>query len=124
MRTRNVILAAAIFGAGLMIGANGVSKPKSILHVVTISWKDDATDAQKKAALDGVEKMAAQVPGVSRVWLKGIKVQGEGFSDAFVMEFDNQAAFDKYAANAAHKSWEAGYLAIRARSTTHDITNQ
>jgi hypothetical protein len=116
--------AALIFGSGLMVGANKFGKPKSILHVVTISWKDGTTAAQKKAALSGVETMAGEIPGVKNVWTKGIKVQGEGFSDAFVMEFQDQKSFDAYADAPSHKEWEKIYLPIRGRSTTHDITNE
>lgn len=115
--------AVLLFLAGLAAGANRFSRPKTVLHVVTIKWKDDATAAQKQAALDGVEKMAAEVPGITRIWTKPIKVQGEGFSSAFVIEFADQAAFDKYAHNPAHQAWEKIYLPIRGESRTHDITN-
>ena len=127
MKIRNLIACAAaatlLFACGLAVGANRYSKPKTILHVVTIQWKDDATAEQKQAAIDGVEKMAAEIPGITRVWTKPLKVQGEGFSGAFVMEFADQAAFDHYAATAAHKAWEKVYLPVRAESRTHDITN-
>lgn len=115
--------AVLLFAAGVAAGANRFSKPKTILHVVTIQWKDDATTEQKQAALDGVEKMAAEVPGITRIWMKPLKVQGEGFSGAFVIEFADQAAFDKYASNPAHRAWEKVYLPIRAESRTDDITN-
>ena len=127
MTLRNAVLASiaavGLFGAGLMVGQNKFNKPKSIVHVVTVKWKADATDAQKKTALAAVETMAAKIPGITNVWTKGIKVQGEGFSSAFVMEFRDQAAFDDYADNPAHKEFEAVYLPLRDRSATHDITN-
>jgi hypothetical protein len=90
---------------------------------VTIRWKADANADQKKAALEAVDKMAGKVPGITNVWTKGIKVQGEGYSDAFVIEFRDKSAFDAYADNPAHKEFESAYLPVRDRSTTHDITN-
>jgi hypothetical protein len=127
MKTRNLILticgAAALFLAGGLVGANRFSKPSTILHVVTMRFKADATAEQKAAVLQGVEKMAAEIPGVKSVWTKGIKVQGQGYTDAFVMEFESKKAFEAYADHAAHKEWEKSYLEVRDQSTTHDITN-
>lgn len=128
MKTRKLILsicgAAMLLGAGVaLIAANRFAKPSSILHVVTVRFKADATAAQKADVLKGVEKMAAEIPGVKSVWTKGIKVQGEGFTDAFVMEFESKKAFEAYADHAAHREWEKLYLPIRDQSTTHDITN-
>jgi hypothetical protein len=117
------VAALVVFGAGVLVGQNKFNKPKSIVHVVTIRWKSDATAEQKKAALDAVDTMAGKVPGITNVWTKGIKVQGEGYSDAFAIEFRDKAAFDAYANNQAHKDFESVYLPVRDRSTTHDITN-
>ena len=124
---------ALALAAVLAIGAPQYGKPKSIIHVVTLSYKPEATAAQKAAVLAGVERMAAEIPGIKNVWLQSVKVQGhytvEGqpkrilFTDAFVMEFESQAAFDKYGDHPAHKEWERIYLPVRARSWTHDITN-
>jgi hypothetical protein len=121
---------------GAAWAANKYGKPKSIIHVVTLYYKDGTTDERKKAVLDGIEKMAAEIPGVRNVWLKSVKVQGayqekmpDGtfknrmFTDAFVMEFEDDAAFKVYDNHAAHRAWEKVYTAVRARSSTHDITN-
>lgn len=127
MKTRNLILsvcgAVLLFGAGVLVGANRFAKPSTILHIVTVRFKAEATATQKADVLKGVEKMAAEIPGVKSVWTKGIKVQGDRYNAAFVMEFENQKAFEAYADHAAHKAWETGYLEIRDQSTTHDITN-
>jgi len=134
--------AAAICGSLVALGAaasyaaNTFGKPKSIIHVVTLYYKDGTTEDQKKAVLAGIEKMAAEVPGLKNVWLKSIKVQGayqekqadgsfknRPFTDAFVMEFEDEAAFKAYDNHAAHRAWEQVYTQVRARSSTHDITN-
>jgi len=128
--TRVRILAIAamvlvIFGAGILVGQkkNTFKAPASVLHVITVKWNADATDAQKQAALDGVKKMASEVPGITNVWLKTIKVQPSGYNAVIAMEFKDKAAFDAYTANPAHKEWEKVYLPIRAESTTHDVSN-
>ena len=127
MTLRKAVLATmaavGLFGAGILVGQNKFNKPKSLLHVVTIQWKEGATPEQKQKALAAVDTMAGKVPGITNAWTKGIKVQGEGFTDAFVLEFKDKAAFDAYADNPAHKDFEEVYLPVRGRSTTHDITN-
>lgn len=136
-------LALVAVGAAAGYAANRFNKPKSVIHVVTLYYKDGTTDEQKKAVLAAVEKMAGEIPGIRNVWLKSTKVQGtymekitEGkekpsevsykahpFTDAFVVEFEDQAAFDKYADHPANKAFEETYIPVRGRSSTHDITN-
>lgn len=136
---KNLLLlsaACAILGAGVATAANKYGKPQSIIHVVTLYYKDGTTAEQKKAVLDGVEKMAAEIPGVKNVWLKSVKVQGayyekqedgsmkaRPYTDAFVMEFENEAAFKAYDDHPAHRAWEKIYTPVRGRSATSDITN-
>jgi hypothetical protein len=112
---------ASVFALGMVAGQNKFGQPKSILHVITVQWKSDSTAEQRQAAIDGVKTMASQIPGVSNVWLKTVKVQGK--DAVIVMEFKDQAAFDAYVAHPAHKKWEEVYLPIREQSQTHDITN-
>jgi hypothetical protein len=136
---KNAVLASAALialGAGAAWAANKYGKPKSVIHVVTLSYKEGTTDAQKKQVLDGVEKMAAEVPGIRNVWLKSTKVQGYQYeklangtteyrrmTDAFVMEFESEAAMAAYADHPAHAAWEKIYVPLRQRSATSDVTN-
>jgi hypothetical protein len=112
--------------AGLMsLGAATVSAqtaPKSVIHVVTVSWKTGTTPEQIKAALDGAQALPAQYKGIARVWTKSIKVQG-GKANAIVMEFVDEAALKAYTDSPAQKEWYKVYLPIRDASTTFDITN-
>ncbi len=117
------LAAAVVFGAGVLAGANQFGKPKSVIHVVTIKWKDGITEEQKKAAVGGVEKVAASYPGIKNIWLRPIKVQGEGYTGAVVMEFESEDALNKYTGSEAQKEWYKVYLPARGESTTHDITN-
>ena len=122
--TRRVLLICTligVFAVGAVVGQNKFGQPKSILHIITVKWKADATAADKQKAIDGIKVMAAKIPGITNVWLKDIKVQA---TDAvLVMEFKDQAAFDAYAAHPAHKEWEGVYLPVREESRTHDVTN-
>jgi antibiotic biosynthesis monooxygenase (ABM) superfamily enzyme len=121
---KNFIIAAslaALFLTGVLVGATQVEKPKSVIHVVTVKWKDTATDAQKKAALDGVEQLAKDYPGIKRVWLRSIKSQT--MDAACVMEFESEQSLKDYADSPAQKKWYEVYIPVRERSVTSDITN-
>jgi hypothetical protein len=96
--------------------------PKTVIHVVTVSWKATATPEQIQAAMDGVKALPGNFKGIVRVWTKPIKVQGER-TFAFVMEFADQAALAAYTDSPAQKKWYEVYLPIREESTTFDITN-
>ena len=126
-RKQKTVLGAAaalgLFAAGILYGANQFGQPKTLIHVVTIQWADGATDAQKQAVYDGVRKMAGEIPGIKNVWTNPVKVQGEGYTGAFVMEFDSKAALDAYAKHPAHADWAKIYGPAHKSSTTHDITN-
>lgn len=115
--------AAVLLGAGILAAQAKVDKPKSVIHVVTIKWKEGTTPEQIKTAIDGVDKVAAAYPGIKRVWTKELKVQGDGYTHAVVMEFESQEALKNYTGSAAQKEWYKVYLPIRGESTTHDITN-
>jgi len=109
-----------IFGAATASAAE--TAPKSVIHVVTVSWKADATPEQIQAALDGVKALPASYKGITRVWTKTLKAQGDR-SHAFVMEFASEAALKEYADSPAQKEWYKVYIPVRERSATFDITN-
>jgi antibiotic biosynthesis monooxygenase (ABM) superfamily enzyme len=96
--------------------------PKTVIHVVTVSWKAGTTPEQIKAALDGAQKLPAAYPGITRVWTRTIKAQGER-THAIVMEFASEQALKDYADSDAQTEWYKVYTSIRERSTTFDITN-
>ena len=120
--------AVLVFGAGVAVGANKFNKPKSVIHLVQVKWKADATDAQKKAAIDGVETMAAQVPGIKNLWMKQSRAQfwGDPRPDAaWVIEFENREAERAYEKNPARQSWfEKVYDPIRQESRSSQWTNE
>lgn len=116
------LLAATFLTLGAATATAGESAPKSVIHVVSVKWKADATPEAIKAALDGVQALPASFKGITRVWTKSFKVQGD-WSQVIVMEFADEAALKAYAGSDAQKEWYKVYLPVRERSNTHDITN-
>jgi antibiotic biosynthesis monooxygenase (ABM) superfamily enzyme len=123
--TRKLFLGAC---AAALILATGLfaadTKPKTVIHVITIKWKADATPAQIDKAIQGAEALPSEYPGITRVWTKPIKKQlPEGYGHVIVMEFASEDALKKYADSAAQKKWYELYMPIREESRTSDITN-
>ena len=117
------LMIAGLFSLGAAtVSAQTPTAPKSVIHVVTVSWKAGTTPEQIKAALDGAQALPAQYKGITHVWTKSIKVQG-GKANAIVMEFADEAALKAYVDSPAQKEWYKVYMSIREESTTFDITN-
>jgi hypothetical protein len=119
--TTLVTVALLTVGAATASAASSTA-PKSVIHVVTVSWKAGTTPAQIQAALDGVAALPAAYKGITRTWTKTLTAQG-GKANAFVMEFADEAALKGYKDSDAQKKWYESYLPIREASTTFDITN-
>jgi hypothetical protein len=128
--------ACALLGAGSTKAANEFGKPKSVIHFITLFYKDGATEEDKKTVMKATEKMASEVPGIKNIWLKPVRVQGDvqekqpdgsvkvrRMTDAIVIEFESEAAFKAYADHPAHKAWEAIYTPLRGQSRTSQVTN-
>ena|ERR1700722_9134086 len=111
-----LMLAASVFGAD--------ATPKTVIHVISIKWKADATPAQIDKAIKAAEALPSEYPGIAHVWTKPIKKQlPEGYGHVIVMEFSSEDALKKYADSAAQKKWYELYMPIREESRTSDITN-
>ena len=98
------------------------SAPKSLLQVVTVAWKEGTTPEQIKAALDGAHKLTTTFPGITRVWTRTVKAQGNR-THVIAMEFASEQALKEYAGSDAQKEWYKVYEGIREASTTFDVTN-
>jgi len=114
--------------AGAAQSASSDTAPKTVIHVVTVTWKDGVTEEQIKAAIDGVKALPKNYPGITRVWTRPIKLQNQRgaekqLSHAFVMEFASEQALKDYSNSPAQLEWYKSYEPVRDRSTTHDITN-
>ncbi len=107
---------------GAAVASAADSAPKTVMHIVTVSWKAGTTPEQIQAALDGAQAIPTTFPGVLRVWTKTIKQQGER-THVIAMEFKDEQALKDYANSDAQKKWYEVYRPIRDRSTTFDVTN-
>jgi hypothetical protein len=117
-------LMALSASATWLVAQNKFGTPKTIIHVSVIQWKEGVSDADKKRVLDGVKDMAAKIPGMRNVWTKAIRVQPQGYHDAFVIEFENQAAVDRYAKDPVHDVWTEALAKVREASISPQITNE
>jgi hypothetical protein len=113
----------AVFSAGYAAGVNRFGMPKTVLHVVILQWKPTATSAQKQAVIDGVRQMAASIPGIRNIWIKPARMASLKWNAAFVIEFANRAAADRYATDPAHAAWARLEEVARLDSLNVQITN-
>jgi hypothetical protein len=112
-------LILGVFGAALR-----AQPPATVIHIINVKWKVDATPEQIKAAVDAVQQLPAKFPGLRRVWTRNLKYQGqEGFKQAIVMEFESPEALRKYEGSAAQKWWYELYMPVRDDSRTDDVGN-
>lgn len=116
MIAATTVMAASLFAAD--------PAPKTVIHVITVKWKADATPAQISKVLDVVRGMPSQGAGITRVWTKPIKKQiPEGYSHVIVMEFASEDALKRYVDSSAQKKFYEVYMPLREESRTSDITN-
>ena len=60
-----LLVVSALFLLGMGQIASAAERPKTVLHVITVKFKDGVTEAQINKAVDA----AAQIPGVLAVGL-------------------------------------------------------
>src|SRR5271156_4734719 len=78
--------------------------PSTVIHIINVKWKEDASPDQIQAVIDAVRQLPSKYPGLKRIWTKDIKYQGqEGYKQAIVMEFESQDALKKYEDSAAQQ---------------------
>ena len=119
-----VLAAAVLFAAGFVTAQNKFGQPKTVIHVVAVKFKADSTPEAQQKALQGVLDMAAKIPGIKNVWIKSTRVQPQGYSAAFVIEFADRAAADAYAESPIRNDWFNNvYNPIREESRSFQITN-
>ena len=118
-----MLAAAALFGGGYVAGENRFGQPQTILHVVELKWSPAASDTEKQRAIDGIKDMAAKIPGIKNIWIKGERLQPRDFNAGYAIEFRDRAAADAYAESPAHAAWEAQYVPLRAASISIQVTN-
>jgi antibiotic biosynthesis monooxygenase (ABM) superfamily enzyme len=122
MKKLLALVLTAVLSLGAVAASAADTAPKSVMHVVTVSWKAGTTPEQIQAALDGAKALPAAYPGITRVWTKTIKAQGDR-THVIAMEFKDEQALKDYSKSPAQAEWYKAYLPIRERSTTFDVTN-
>lgn len=126
---RACVLAASLLTPAVVQAAE---TPGSVIHVITLRYKDGTTEAQIQQVGAALKEAAKSYPGLTRVWLRPIKVQGgpigecadaKPITHVIVMEFASEQALKEYADSPAQKTFYKAYLPVRFESRTHDITN-
>jgi len=71
--------------------------PSTVIHIINVKWKAEASPAKIKAAIDAVHQLPSKYPGIKRVWTENLKYQGqEGATQAIVMESESLDALKRY----------------------------
>ena len=113
----------AALGMGFAAGTRAVQKPKTVVQVVTLKWAADAAPEQRRAALEGMEKVASEFPGVRNIWLRTIRVQPRDFMTAFAIEFEDAQSAERFARQPAYELWNKTYLPVIEESRSQQVTN-
>src|ERR1035438_6007375 len=115
-------LAAAAMLAAVAFAAD--TKPKTVIHVISVKWNPDAKPAQIEQAIKAAEALPSEYPGIIHVWTKPIKKQiPDGYNHVIVMEFTSEDALKKYADSPAQKKFYDVYMPIREESRSTDTTD-
>jgi len=118
-----VLCVCAGWAAATGAASRAVQKPRTVLQVVTIRWTAAASPELRRAALEGIEKLASETPGVQGIWLRPLRVQPRDFMSAYALEFEDQAAAERYARQPGHEAWNKSFLALVDESRTQVLTN-
>lgn len=121
--TAITLAAVALFFAGYAAGQTHFGQPHTILQVSLIKFNPGVSDEQGQQVLDGVKRMAAQIPGIKNIWLKADRMEPRDFDAAIVIEFVDRAAADRYAESPIHDAWSKKLQQIRYTSISPQITN-
>ncbi len=120
------LLIAATMLAILSVGqAFAAAKPKTVIHVINVKFKEDAKKEDVAKAIAAIETVAGKYKGIKNVWLNPILVQGgpSKFTHVLVMEFESVESLKKYTDSPEQKEWYKLWLPVRELSNTSDVTN-
>ena len=122
---RRMLIAATMTFALLGGQAFAANRPKTVIHVINVKFKDDAKKEDIAAAIAAIETVAGKYKGIKNVWLNPITVQGGAskFTHVLVMEFESPDALKKYIDSPEQKEWYKLWIPVRELSNTHDVTN-
>ena len=118
-----IAFSCALFLSGYVAGKDSIEMPTSVIHHVTLKWKEGTTDADKQKALDGLKEIVSTTEGANSIWMKSLKIQPREYSQTFVVEFESEAALKAYAEHPKKKEWDEFYYSIRETSLNSVTTN-
>jgi hypothetical protein len=121
------LLIAATMLAILSVGqAFAAAKPKTVIHVINVKFKEDAKKEDVAKAIAAIETVAGKYKGIKNVWLNNsLGVQGgpSKFTHVLVMEFESVEALKKYKDSPEQLEWYKLWLPVRELSNTSDVSN-
>ncbi|HUK30490.1 MAG TPA: Dabb family protein [Candidatus Acidoferrum sp.] len=118
-----LFVAGALFFAGYAAAQNHFGQPKTVLAISLIKFNPGVSDADAEKVINAIPKMAAQIPGIKNIWIKPARMEPRDFDAAFVIEFVDRAAADRYAESPVHDAWSKQLQQIRLTSISPQITN-
>jgi hypothetical protein len=119
----SALSAPALSASAQSAPVNRFGQPRTILSISLLKFRPGVSDADKKAAIDGVRTLAGQIPGIKNIWLKTSRMQPRDFDAAFVIEFVSRDAADDYAESPLHDAWSKKLQLIRETSLSPQVTN-
>jgi heme-degrading monooxygenase HmoA len=73
------------------------------IHIALYKWKASASQPEIEAALEKVEALAAQIPGIVEISTgENTSKYSEGYTHVILVRGENQAAIDAYRSHPEH----------------------
>ena len=105
--------------AGIVVfAAAGLAAEPTVMHCFAFTPVAGATQADWDAWYKATDALPKKISGLKRVWYGKLRRPMQKREYAACMEFENEAAFDKYGPHPEHKAWEAVYGKVREPGTT------
>jgi antibiotic biosynthesis monooxygenase (ABM) superfamily enzyme len=114
-------IVAVVFAFAMTAGVLCAGE-KKLMHCFTFTTIEQATPADWDAFRSATAELPKKIPGLTKVWSgklsRPMRTPGGTRTYGVCMEFDDQAALEKYAADPAHKKWQEAYEKVRQPGTT------
>ena len=97
-----------LFGSVAFASTKNTAPKKMLRHVVLFKFKDSATPAQVKEVEDAFRKLPSQIKEIKSLeWGTNNSPENlaQGFTHAFFVTFDSEAAREVYLPHPAHKAF-------------------
>jgi len=118
-----LLIAGVLYIHGHAAEKEAINIPTTLIHHVTLKWKEGTTDTDKQKTMNGLKEIVSTTPGAKNLWMKSLKIQPREYSQTFVIEFENEAALKAYAEHPKKKEWDDFYYSIRETSLNSVTTN-